>query len=181
MANSPDSSHSNLKDSLVSHMQTRQENGQHLPESSSELTARELPIPNLTKLLRGKGPEWEAIGAKPRPLQLLDLPVDILRLIVKEASLYPSRHFFADCNVSNRHNLGYSYERPYLLSSDELHTLLPDHTTDICSLRYRLAGRHCSSIRQQKCRRANIRVSHTMLGKQVRPTVQMATRKLYRL
>ncbi|XDG06611.1 hypothetical protein ABKA04_006226 [Annulohypoxylon sp. FPYF3050] len=63
-------------------MQTRQENGQHLPESSSELTARELPIPNLTKLLRGKGPEWEAIGAKPRPLQLLDLPVDILRLIV---------------------------------------------------------------------------------------------------
>ncbi|KAI0898396.1 hypothetical protein F4806DRAFT_358086 [Annulohypoxylon nitens] len=86
MANSPDSSHSNLKDSLVSHMQTRQENGQHLPESSSELTARELPIPNLTKLLRGKGPEWEAIGAKPRPLQLLDLPVDILRLIVKEVT-----------------------------------------------------------------------------------------------
>ncbi|KAI1208752.1 uncharacterized protein F4807DRAFT_132652 [Annulohypoxylon truncatum] len=86
MANSPDSSHSNLKESLVSHMQTRQENGQYLSESSSEFTAREPPVPILSKLLRGKGPEWEAIGAKPRPLQLLDLPVDILRLIVKEVT-----------------------------------------------------------------------------------------------
>ncbi|KAI2471241.1 hypothetical protein F4781DRAFT_129373 [Annulohypoxylon bovei var. microspora] len=87
MANSPDSSHSTLKESLVSHSQARQENGQYLPESSSsELTSREPPIPNISKLLRGRGPEWEAIGAKPRPLQLLDLPVDILRLIVKEVT-----------------------------------------------------------------------------------------------
>ncbi|KAI1107817.1 hypothetical protein F4804DRAFT_1373 [Jackrogersella minutella] len=87
MANSTDSSHSNLKESLVSHWQTRQENGQYLPESSSsELPAREPAIPNISKLLRGKGREWEAIGAKPRPLQLLDLPVDILRLIVKEVT-----------------------------------------------------------------------------------------------
>ncbi|KAI1455653.1 hypothetical protein F4805DRAFT_468552 [Annulohypoxylon moriforme] len=86
MANSPDSSHFNLKESLPLHMQTRQENGQHLPESSSEFTTPEPVIPNLSKLLRDKGPEWEAIGAKPRPLQLLDLPVDILRLIVKEVT-----------------------------------------------------------------------------------------------
>lgn len=87
MANSADSSCSNFKDLLVSHSQTRQENGQYLSESSSsELPIREPPLPNLSKLLRGKGREWEAIKAKPRPLQLLDLPVDILRLIVKEAS-----------------------------------------------------------------------------------------------
>ncbi|OTB08778.1 hypothetical protein M426DRAFT_316800 [Hypoxylon sp. CI-4A] len=86
MANSVDSSHSNLKESTVSHSQTRQENGQHLQESSSEASVREPPVPNLSKLLRAKGREWEAIKAKPRPLQLLDLPVDILRLIVKEVT-----------------------------------------------------------------------------------------------
>ncbi|KAI1780055.1 hypothetical protein F4818DRAFT_163544 [Hypoxylon cercidicola] len=87
MANSADSSCSNFKDLLVSHSQTRQENGQYLSESSSsEVPTREPPVPNLSKLLRGKGREWEAIKAKPRPLQLLDLPVDILRLIVKEVT-----------------------------------------------------------------------------------------------
>ncbi|KAI0140908.1 hypothetical protein F4776DRAFT_653707 [Hypoxylon sp. NC0597] len=87
MANSTDSSHSNLKESLVAHSQTRQENGQHLLESSSsEAPTRDPSVPNLHKLLRGKGREWEVIGAKPRPLQLLDLPVDILRLIVKEVT-----------------------------------------------------------------------------------------------
>lgn len=87
MANSTESSCSNFKDLLVSHSQMRQENGQYLPESSSsEVPTREPPVPNLSKLLRGKGQEWEAMKAKPRPLLLLDLPVDILRLIVKEAS-----------------------------------------------------------------------------------------------
>ncbi|KAI1383268.1 uncharacterized protein F4822DRAFT_419954 [Hypoxylon trugodes] len=87
MANSTDSSYTDLKESLAPHWQTRQENGQPLLESSSsEAPPREPPVPNLNKLLRGKGREWEAIGAKPRPLQLLDLPVDILRLIVKEVT-----------------------------------------------------------------------------------------------
>ncbi|KAI1768286.1 hypothetical protein GGR53DRAFT_478565 [Hypoxylon sp. FL1150] len=85
MAHSTESSCSNFKDMLVSHSQMRQENGQYLPESSSsEVPTREPPVPNLSKLLRGKGREWEAMKAKPRPLLLLDLPVDILRLIVKE-------------------------------------------------------------------------------------------------
>ncbi|KAI0383766.1 hypothetical protein F5Y04DRAFT_249646 [Hypomontagnella monticulosa] len=87
MAGSPDSSHSNLKELLVPHSQTRLENGQHsLESSSSDAPMREPPIPNLSKLLRGKVREWEAIKAKPRPLQLLDLPVDILRLVVKEVT-----------------------------------------------------------------------------------------------
>ncbi|KAI1382249.1 hypothetical protein F4677DRAFT_440049 [Hypoxylon crocopeplum] len=87
MANSADSSYTNLKELGASHSQTRQENGQHQPESSSsDVPMREPPVPNLSKLLRGKGREWEEIKAKPRPLQLLDLPVDILRLIVKEVT-----------------------------------------------------------------------------------------------
>ncbi|KAI1143497.1 hypothetical protein F5Y05DRAFT_155276 [Hypoxylon sp. FL0543] len=88
MAHSTDSSSSNQKDSLVSHSQARQqENGQYPPESSSsEAPTREPPVPSLHRLLRGKVREWEAIEAKPRPLQLLDLPVDILRLIVKEVT-----------------------------------------------------------------------------------------------
>ncbi|KAI8965909.1 hypothetical protein F5Y11DRAFT_310761 [Daldinia sp. FL1419] len=88
MANSADSSHSGLKDLIISHPQTRHEISQFpSPESSSsDVPARDPPVPNLSKLLRGKGREWEAIKAKPRPLQLLDLPVDILRLIVKEVT-----------------------------------------------------------------------------------------------
>ncbi|KAI5862127.1 hypothetical protein GGS23DRAFT_107070 [Durotheca rogersii] len=87
MANSTDLSHTSFKDLLLPHSQTRQETGQAQPESSSsESLIREPPIPNLSKLLRSKGREWEAMKARPRPLQLLDLPVDILRLIVKEVT-----------------------------------------------------------------------------------------------
>ncbi|KAI2629675.1 hypothetical protein GGR54DRAFT_628180 [Hypoxylon sp. NC1633] len=89
MANSADSSYTNLKELAVSHSQTRQESaaGQHVPESSSsDVSTRDSSVPNLSKLLRGRSREWEAIKAKPRPLQLLDLPVDILRLIVKEVT-----------------------------------------------------------------------------------------------
>lgn len=38
----------------------------------------------LAKLLQGKEKEWAAVAEKQGPLQLLDLPVDILKEIVKE-------------------------------------------------------------------------------------------------
>jgi hypothetical protein len=38
----------------------------------------------LSKLLKGKEDEWTAVAQKKGPLQLLDLPMDILKEIVKE-------------------------------------------------------------------------------------------------
>jgi hypothetical protein len=38
----------------------------------------------LSKLLKGKEEEWTAVAQKKGPLQLLDLPMDVLKEIVKE-------------------------------------------------------------------------------------------------
>ncbi|KAI1083180.1 hypothetical protein F5B20DRAFT_449741 [Whalleya microplaca] len=85
MANSTESSYLNFKDLSLSHSQPRQEKGQPLVEASvSELPSHDQPIPTISKFLRAKGREWGVIRAQPGPLRLLDLPVDILRLIVKE-------------------------------------------------------------------------------------------------
>src|SRR5277367_1665182 len=40
----------------------------------------------LSKLLKGKEEEWTAVAQKKGPLQLLDLPMDVLKEIVKEVS-----------------------------------------------------------------------------------------------
>jgi hypothetical protein len=44
----------------------------------------------LSKLLKGKEEEWAAVARKKGPLKLLDLPMDILKEIVKEVCLYYS-------------------------------------------------------------------------------------------
>ncbi|KAI0021526.1 hypothetical protein F4780DRAFT_770208 [Xylariomycetidae sp. FL0641] len=87
MANTADTLSSSPKESPAPHSysQAKQENGQVSGESSSsEAPTRDLPTPIISKLLKGKTREWEAVRSKPGPLHLLDLPVDILRLIVKE-------------------------------------------------------------------------------------------------
>jgi hypothetical protein len=38
----------------------------------------------LSKLLKGREEEWTAVAKKDGPLQLLDLPMDVLKEIVKE-------------------------------------------------------------------------------------------------
>ncbi|KAK8089168.1 hypothetical protein PG997_004129 [Apiospora hydei] len=52
--------------------------------SKSQVIVHEQPMPSIARLLKEKKPEWEAVQTKKRPLYLLDLPVDILGLIVKE-------------------------------------------------------------------------------------------------
>lgn len=39
---------------------------------------------SISKILKNKETEWTAVATKDRPLRLLDLPVDILKDIVKE-------------------------------------------------------------------------------------------------
>ncbi|KAI5926774.1 hypothetical protein F4810DRAFT_699470 [Camillea tinctor] len=85
MASDADTNSPHLKDATVLHLQTKQENGQPLTESPHpETPSCDPPMPTISRLLKGKSHEWEVIRSKTGPLNLLDLPVDILRLIVKE-------------------------------------------------------------------------------------------------
>ena len=52
----------------------------------SEATGGEGPADKLSQLLRGKDKEWAATVEKQRPLRLLDLPVDVLKEIIKEVT-----------------------------------------------------------------------------------------------
>ncbi|CAJ2502008.1 Uu.00g048610.m01.CDS01 [Anthostomella pinea] len=102
MAHSTDTTSSNSKEPPAPHSQAKQgnsQNSQFLSEApSSEPPSREPQtplsrdqVPLIIKLLKAhKSREWEAIKSKVGPLNLLDLPVDVLRLIVKEASLLSS-------------------------------------------------------------------------------------------
>ena len=51
-----------------------------VPSSHTEKTSR-----IVSEYLKGKDQQWKELYEKKRPLTLLELPVDILRLIVKEA------------------------------------------------------------------------------------------------
>ena len=64
-----------------------------LPESdaASDPASADPKKPAISKFLKGKEREWEAVAQLPGPLTLLKLPVDVLHLIVKEVSL-PSYH-----------------------------------------------------------------------------------------
>ncbi len=66
--------------------------GQLLPlrEVSAESEASlSPPGSTISRLLKGKDREWEAATHRPGPLTLLELPADILRLIVKEVMCTP--------------------------------------------------------------------------------------------
>jgi hypothetical protein len=53
----------------------------------------------LSGYLGEKGEEWKAVYDKKRPLALLELPVDILRLIVKEARHKPPETLSCVANI----------------------------------------------------------------------------------
>jgi hypothetical protein len=57
------------------------------PELSvGEAHPQDAASPTVSQLMKCKSREYEGIKNKGMPLTLLDLPVDVLRLIVKEAS-----------------------------------------------------------------------------------------------
>ncbi len=61
--------------------------GVSMDSSASTLNAsRDQSRPTVSKYLKDKEREWNKVSERNGPLALLELPVDILRLIVKEAS-----------------------------------------------------------------------------------------------
>lgn len=67
----------------------------HDPVSNGQASAEPMatdaqrPKEALTKLLNGKEKEWTAIAEKKGPIQLLDLPVDILKAIIDHVRAHP--------------------------------------------------------------------------------------------
>ena len=58
----------------------------------------------MSELLKDRDGEWKSVAERKRPLQLLDLPIDVLKEIVKEvcSSLIESAHFSAKQLFSRR-------------------------------------------------------------------------------
>lgn len=44
------------------------------------------PRRTMSRLLKGKGKEWNGIAEKSGPLQLLDLPIDVLKEIINQVA-----------------------------------------------------------------------------------------------
>ena len=109
----------------------KQENGEGSTGDQQDLepTSDELATTKMTALLNLKKGQWEAIKKKTGPLRVLDLPVDILRLIVKEASqiIYrvPTKFAYVDLplTVNVSAPLGHLYKQSELPCYDQLHTL----------------------------------------------------------
>lgn len=81
------------------------------PESPTpRVLSREQPMPSISRLLKGKEHEWKVVTAKPGPLHLLDLPVEVLRLVTKEVSgnSFPNPSH----PVSNPMRADHPYQRP---------------------------------------------------------------------
>ncbi|KAI1345212.1 hypothetical protein F5Y15DRAFT_365234 [Xylariaceae sp. FL0016] len=88
MANATDSNILHPKEPTASFSYAKPESDQASTEQPplSEVGPRAQSTPAITKLFKGKDREWEAIRSKAGPLRLLDLPVDVLRLIVREVT-----------------------------------------------------------------------------------------------
>jgi len=56
----------------------------------------------MSKLLGEKEQEWHALTSKEGPLRLLDLPVDVLNLIIKEVISFTSLHWTACTDITPR-------------------------------------------------------------------------------
>lgn len=86
------------------------------------------------RLLKGKERERESVVQGVRPLQLLDLPVDILKEIIKEVS-DASKDVQPPTLLTL--TLGHSHQRSYVLGS---HPLCP---TQSCNTLHLLKVRYC--------------------------------------
>jgi hypothetical protein len=89
------------------------------PESSTSGKIQQTSIDarsKISSLLKDKEQEWAAVVEKKGPLQLLDLPMDVLKEIVKEVR---TRTQLLGALLINS-DTGYTYERLDCFSTDAL-------------------------------------------------------------
>lgn len=93
----------------------------------------------ISEYLRSKDPYWDNVQERTEPLNLLELPVDVLRLIVKEVRQscvirlppLPSRY----ANL----RLDYTHKRPHFSGAYKLDLSQPRHPAHLLALRYSMA------------------------------------------
>lgn len=61
-------------------------NNSQTTSHESQDGSSQTPSNRISQLLKGKEKEWTAVASKKGPLKLLDLPLDILRDILKEVA-----------------------------------------------------------------------------------------------
>ncbi len=87
-------------------------------------------------------------------LQLLDLPVDVLRDIVKEVrSIFEA--FISSSTLTND-STGHAHKRSYISRIDAFCAPKSCHTSYLLAVRYRLAGRTFDSGATEWCRRPDV-------------------------
>lgn len=100
-------------------------NGRHISEiyNHDAVSGAELDHDNsvISEYLRSKDPDWDNVPQRTEPLTLLELPVDVLRLIVKEVCIR--------CPPSSGHALPHSMLPSRLTTSTQI-----THTNDLTSL-----------------------------------------------
>lgn len=104
--------------------------------------SREDPAVALRKLLKGKEHEWSAaISRKQGKLTLLELPLDILRMVVSEVRLGSTLLQRGEDPHANA-RLDHTHQRPLSSRPDELDTIQPCCAAHILSFRHCVARRH---------------------------------------
>ncbi len=167
------------------------------PEARSEDTAA-LGEPVASLHGKGKVREWLTVQLGRQPRTLLELPIDILRLIVKEVratllyslslpfwlpfspsplfSFSPSPLFsfsFLFFPRSDRMltavDQDHAHKRPNLGGPRQLDAIRTSHTTYIRPIRHRLARLDCHVHGRKERRRPNLRSLHPQYGEPIRP------------
>lgn len=103
----------------------------------------------VSRTLKGKEKEWAAVAEKKGPLQLLDLPLDILREIVGHVS----PHQMIRISEFAYSLIVATYERPHLLSIVSFRPSFAYNTLHILQIRHRLARaiRHRADESRRRC------------------------------
>lgn len=86
----PSSSHEDLEDN-TSHSE------EELSIDKSAHGTSESPIEKMARHLKGKERDWAIATKKEGPLQLLDLPLDVLKIILKEVSPVVAEYYLDLC------------------------------------------------------------------------------------
>jgi hypothetical protein len=94
--------------------------------SSAVHSSKDQARPTVSKYLGNKECEWNRVSERKGPLTLLELPVDILRLIVKEASpaasVRPSVYSCCRYDANEREShLDHTHQRPHLARAHQFY------------------------------------------------------------
>lgn len=134
----------------------------------------------ISEYLRSKDPGWDSVDQRTEPQNLLDLPVDILRLIVKEASqTHPTTCFWAVPHVllfscgspssvtsfTDDQLPDHPYQRFDFACPDQLDLPQLGHSSHLLALRHRLARRPHDGRRCQERRCFDVRPVNLVHGK----------------